>query len=78
MKEFLSKHGIEFIYLDITENMFNLKAFLKYRDNRPEFDEIKKAGRVGLPCVVINKGEKIFFEVPSLEELRYYYHNLGI
>jgi len=46
--------------------MLNLKKFLKYRDNRPEFDEIKKAGRVGLPCIVINDGEKIVFDVMEI------------
>lgn len=51
--------------------MFNLKAFLKYRDFRPEFDELKAQGRVGLPCIVVDRGEKIFFEIPeNLDELR--------
>ncbi|HHV46863.1 MAG TPA: hypothetical protein GXX53_08240 [Tissierellia bacterium] len=66
MKEYLSQNNIDYIYLDITENMLNLKKFLKYRDNRPEFDEIKKAGRVGLPCIVINDGEKIVFDVMEI------------
>ena len=61
-KEFLSENGIEYIYLDITENMINLKRFLKLRDERPEFKEIKAAGKVGLPCIVINNGEKIIFD----------------
>jgi len=66
VKEYLSQNNIDYIYLDITENMLNLKKFLKYRDNRPEFDEIKKAGRVGLPCIVINDGEKIVFDVMEI------------
>lgn len=66
MKEYLSQNNIDYIYLDITENMLNLKKFLKYRDNRPEFDEIKKTGRVGLPCIVINDGEKIVFDVMEI------------
>ena len=70
MKEFLSHNEIKHIYLDITDNMYNLKQYLKYRDFRPEFDEIKKAGRVGIPMIVINDGEKIFFDKPELEELR--------
>lgn len=45
--------------------MLNLKKFLKYRDTRPEFDEIKEAGRVGLPCIVID-GEKIIFDVKEI------------
>lgn len=65
-KEYLSNNNIKFLYLDITENMLYLKKFLKIRDNRPEFDEIKKAGRVGLPCIVINDGEQIFFDYKEL------------
>lgn len=72
MKEFLSSENIRFLYLDITENMLNLKNFLKYRDKAPEFDEIRKSGRVGLPCIVINNGEEIIFDksLLNLEELR--------
>lgn len=72
MKEFLSNENVQFLYLDITENMLNLKRFLKYRDNSPVFDEIKKSGRVGLPCIVINDGEEIIFdkEKLNLDDLR--------
>ncbi|CAH2214752.1 hypothetical protein [Tepidibacter aestuarii] len=48
--------------------MLNLKRFLKYRDTRPEFDEIKKSGSIGLPCVMINKGEHFIFEQSEIEE----------
>ncbi len=72
MKEFLSRENVPFLYLDITENMINLKRFLKYRDSLPEFDEVREAGRVGLPCVVINDGEEIVFdkELLKVDELR--------
>ena len=69
MNEFLSENGINYSYLDITESIFNLKTFLKYRDNKPEFDEIKKDKRVGIPCIMINNGEKFIFEKPSINEL---------
>ena len=63
--------GIQYVVQDITTGMLPLKQFLKYRDTRPEFDEMKKNGRVGLPCIVINNGEKILFELPeNLDELR--------
>jgi glutaredoxin-related protein len=71
MKEFLSTNNINFVFVDISENMLNLKTFLKYRDSRPEFEEIRKKGRVGIPFIVINNGEKfIFDEKPDLDELR--------
>ncbi len=66
-REYLSEKNIEFLYLDITENLFYLKKFLKYRDNRPEFDEIKKAGSIGIPCIVVNDGEQIFFDYKELK-----------
>ena len=62
MKEFLSDNEVKFVYLDITENMLNLKLFLKYRDNALEFKDVKESGRVGLPCIVINHGEQIILD----------------
>lgn len=70
MKEFLSNNGINFKYIDITDSIGNLKIYLKLRDIRPEFDEIKKVGRVGIPFIMIDKGEKFIFEQPELDELR--------
>lgn len=69
MKEFLSQNNVEFVYIDITDSMLNLKKFLKYRDARSEFDEIRKSNRVGLPCIMINKGEEFLFEQSQLEAL---------
>ena len=66
-KEYLSKNGVEYLYLDITENMINLKQFLKYRDNAPEFKKIKENGFVGLPCIVINDGQQIIFDYNLLD-----------
>lgn len=72
MKEFLSEHNIEFRYVDITESMFNLKRFLKYRDNNEVFDEIKRKNRIGIPVIMINNGQKFFFSVgeDNLHELK--------
>lgn len=66
-KEYLSSHDIKFLYLDISEGMLNLKRFLKYRDNYEEFKEVKESGRVGLPCIVINDGERIIFDYNELD-----------
>lgn len=70
MKEFLSKNGIGFEYIDITDSMRNLKIYLKLRDTRPEFDRIKNNARVGIPFIMIDNGDKLIFEQPDLEELR--------
>lgn len=66
-KEYLSKNNIKYAYVDVTESMFNLKSFLKYRDNYREFDKIKEKGYIGLPCIVINKGEKIIFDYNEIK-----------
>ena len=62
MKEFLSKNNVQFTYIDITDSMLNLRIYLKYRDNRPEFQSIKEKGRVGIPFIMIGSGEKFIFE----------------
>lgn len=69
MKELLSNNDINFEYIDITDSMRNLKIYLKLRDTRPEFGEIKKAGRVGIPFIMIDNGEKLIFEKPDLNQL---------
>lgn len=71
VKEALSEAGINFVTVDISSGMLPLKQFLAYRDARPEFDAIKENNRVGLPCIVVNKGEQILFGLPeNLDDLR--------
>lgn len=70
MKEFLSKNNVDYEYVEIMDSLANLKSFFKYRDNRPEFDEVKKEGRVGIPCIVVNDGEKVILNQPSVDELK--------
>jgi glutaredoxin-related protein len=70
LKEFLSNNDINFEYIEITDSIRNLKIYLKLRDTRPEFDEIKRIGRVGIPFIMIDNGERFIFEKPVLDELR--------
>lgn len=70
MKEFLSQNGVQFTFVEITESMANLKAFLQYRDHRPEFAEVREVSRIGIPCVVINDGEKIVLGKPDLADVK--------
>ena len=67
MKEELDKRGIKYLYLDITENLANLKKFLKFREN-PAFDFAKENGSIGIPAMVINDGEKIIFSIEEFDE----------
>jgi glutaredoxin-related protein len=70
LKEFLSNNGIVYEYIDITDSMRNLKIYLKLRDTRPEFEEIKRIGRVGIPFIMLDNGEKLIFDQPELDELK--------
>lgn len=66
-KEYLSENNVKYLYLDVSENMINLKRFLKYRDDYDEFNSIKEKGSIGLPCIVIDDGEKIIFDYKEFE-----------
>ena len=49
----MEESGVRFLYLDITENLANMKKFLKARDNMKEFDEVKDEGRIGIPSLIL-------------------------
>lgn len=46
--------------MNITDSMFALKQFLKYRDTRDEFARIKENGNVGIPCIVVDHNQFYF------------------
>ena len=64
----LDKRGIKYLYLDIDENLANLKKFLIFRENSA-FDFAKKNGSIGIPAMVINDGEKIIFSIEEFDKL---------
>ena len=71
MKEALSQAGIEYAAVDITSGMLPLKQFLKIRDTNPAFDRMRAEGRIGIPCIVVNRGERVLFDFPGdLEQLK--------
>ncbi len=55
-KEDLDKAGIPYVYLDFADRLLNLKTFLKLRDSNEVFDEVKKNGFIGIPCIVLEDG----------------------
>jgi len=67
VKDYLDRSGIAYADLDITGNLANLKLFLKYRDRSAAFDTIKENGGIGIPCVMVNDGEKFFFQNDPLD-----------
>ncbi|MGM9940591.1 MAG: glutaredoxin [Bulleidia sp.] len=50
------QYGIAYDYSDITEELSNLKEFLKYRDENPVFEDAKKAGGIGIPAIIKEDG----------------------
>lgn len=55
-REDLDRAGVRYEYLDFSENLGNLKVFLKLRDENPLFDEIRKASKIGIPCILREDG----------------------
>ena len=51
----LDKAGVAYEYLDFSDSLLNLKEFLVLRENRL-FDEIRAAGKIGIPCIVKEDG----------------------
>ena len=51
----LDRAGVAYEYMDFSENLKNLKEFLILRD-LPLFDEIRREGKIGIPCIVKEDG----------------------
>ena len=52
----LDKAGIEYEFLDFDKDLKLLKELLKIRDSSPLFDEVRKEGNIGIPCIVKEDG----------------------
>ena len=55
-KKAYEEHGIPFEYHDFSQELPALKTFLKLRDTEPVFTEVKKEGKIGIPCIVREDG----------------------
>ena len=55
-KSLMQQRGFEVDYVDITENVLNLKEFLKLRDTETAFDAAKERGGIGIPAFVNEDG----------------------
>ncbi len=58
-KEHFEKVNYKYEFVNITESMKNLKEFLALRDNRKEFEEIKKLGYIGIPAILTDDNKII-------------------
>lgn len=61
----LAEKEIACEYICITESTANLKEFLALRDARPEFEEVKREGGIGIPSFLKEDGSIVF----SVEEI---------
>ncbi len=56
-----------YVILDIGSSVKILKEFLCLRDEKAEFQKVKKEGAIGIPCFVYPDG-KISFDAPYNKE----------
>ena len=56
-KNSLDANAVNYEFIDITEGMKNLKAFLKLRDTDPVFTDARGNGYVGSPALVNEDGK---------------------
>ena len=61
----LDAAGVPYTFLDFSENLTNLKEFLAIRDTHVLFAEVRKEGKIGIPCIVGEDGN-IMLEWESL------------
>lgn len=52
----LDEKKADYVYLEFSNNMPNLKRFLKLRDTEVIFDAVKAQGKVGVPCFKLEDG----------------------
>ena len=52
----LDEKKADYMYLEFSESIANLKKFLKLRDTEELFDDVKKNGGVGVPCFKLSDG----------------------
>lgn len=62
IKKLLDEKGVDYEFRNITEDIMVLKEFLKLREDRDEFKEIRREGYVGVPCMLLDNGEILFYE----------------
>lgn len=56
----LDEKGVAYEYLDFSDSLIDLKAFLKLRDTEEAFREIRGTERIGIPCIVDERGNISF------------------
>lgn len=55
-REDLDREGVAYEFLDFSDALVNLKEFLKLRDENALFDDARRNGGIGIPCIVREDG----------------------
>lgn len=55
-KEAFDEEGVAYIFRDFSEELPALKEFLTIRDREQIFDDVRKNGKIGIPCLVLADG----------------------
>ena len=55
-REDIDNACVEYDYLEFSESLKHLKEFLVLRDNNAVFEDVRKDGRIGIPCLVDEDG----------------------
>ena len=52
----LEEANVEFQICDFADSLLHLKTFLKLRDENGIFNEVRAAGKIGIPCILREDG----------------------
>ena len=55
-REELDAAGVRYQFCDFIEDLKWLKEFLKLRDGDPMYDEVREAGSIGIPTILLPDG----------------------
>lgn len=68
-KDSLDRSGIPYTFIEITEDMPSLRAFLDMRDYDPALAKAREKGTVGIPFIVKDDGTKTLRWKDTVREL---------
>ena len=52
----LDAAGVAYTFCDFADDLAHLKAFLKIRETDPQFEALKREGKIGIPCILHEDG----------------------
>ncbi|MCR5787104.1 MAG: hypothetical protein K6G28_05330 [Acholeplasmatales bacterium] len=73
----LDKYNLDYEFIDISDNLKNLKDFLYIRDTNKKFDRMKEMNGIGIPCIIIDEKNVEIHWRNYLLDLGYKIYNLN-